>query len=295
MAKTNLKRIDLWSIHFKSIVIIATIFFICILGYFLYLRPSLEKKEKSYLNFKASEKELNNQLEITSEYSICQEKIKNIKKQFDIYYKDSIDKTILNVLNGKLATPFFKINKIHILTIKNKKDFLNYLKVESHFFSVNNNIFNFLYLISRLKKLIIIENFKWIFFNVLQKNQRQEIIFSFKIYAPYLNSKNLILVLSKINKPDAKFTSEKNNLSKYSLSKIKMLGFLAAYKDRNWGLVVLPNKQVCKLKLGDYLGLERGIVIGAYAHEILIQDNSLNKIIKLIMDDRKFLYAKNSA
>jgi hypothetical protein len=74
-----------------------------------------------------------------------------------------------------------------------------------------------------------------------------------------------------------------------------MLGFVSMNKYQNWGFVILPNKQVCKLKLGDYLGLERGIVVGTYAHEILIQDNSLNKIIKLIMDDRKFLYAKNSA
>jgi len=293
MGKPNLKRIDLWSIHLRSLVIISTIFFICIVVYFLCLRPILENKEKTYLNFKYLENKLNSQLEISSDYSIYQEKIKNIKIKFDIHSHDAVDNIILCVLTGQLATPFLEINKIDAFEIK--KNFLNSLQVESDFSNTHDNIFNFLYQISRLNKFIVIEKFSWNFFNDLSKNQKQNIIFSFKVYFPYFNRKNLILALSKINKLDDKSASENSKLTKYPLNKIKMLGFLSMGNYQNWGIVALPNKQICKLKLGDHLGLERGIVIGIYAHEIFIQNNSLEKIIKLSMDERKFPYVKNYA
>ena len=133
----------MWSIRLKSIVVISTIFFIGILGYFFFLRSALEKKEKIYLSLQACKKELNSQLEISSEYSHYPKKIKNIKNKFDIH-SDAIDKLILNVLIGQLYGLFIKINKIDILPIK-KSNFSNYLQVESDFSSLDNNIFNFIY------------------------------------------------------------------------------------------------------------------------------------------------------
>lgn len=294
MDKPNLTRIDLWSIRLKSMVIVSSIFFILILGFFIWLRPSLEKKEKIYLSLQSFDKELNNQLKISTKYLYYMEKIKNIRKKFDINYNDSIDQVILNILSGQLTTPGFKINKINFLS--NKKQFLNSLQIESDFFNANNiSIRDFLYQISRLNKLIVISKFRWKLLNVLSKNQKYNIVFLFKVYIQNFNSKKLISALSEINKTGAKSMCKFNNLTKYPLNKLKMLGFLSLGNDQNWGIVGLPNKQICKLKLGDYVGLEQALVIGAYSHEILIQDNNKNKIFKLIMDDKKFSDVKNSA
>lgn len=287
----NLTRIDLWSIRLKSMVIVSSIFFIFILGFFILLRPSLEKKEKIYLSLQSFDKELNNQLKISTKYLYYMEKIKNIRNKFDINYNDSIDQIILNILSGQLTTPGFKINKINILS--NKKQFLNSLQIESDFSNVNNiSIRDFLYQISRLNKFIVINKFKWKLLNVLSKNQKHNIVFLFKVYIQNFNSKKLISALSEINKTG---TCKFNNLTKYPLKKLKMLGFLSIGNDQNWGIVGLPNKQTCKLKLGDYVGLERALVIGAYSHEILIRDNNQDKIFKLTMDDEKFSDVKNSA
>ncbi len=111
------------------------------------------------------------------------------------------------------------------------------MQIESNFYSTNNNIFNFLYQIIRLNKFILIEKLSWNFLDNLSKNQKNNIIFSFKIYFPYFYKKNLILALSKINKRDAKSACESRNLTKYSLKKIKMLGFLSIGKYQDWGLV----------------------------------------------------------
>lgn len=290
MIKPNLIRINLWPIYLKSIVIILTIFFIFIVGYFFYLRPALEEKKKIYLGFQFFKNEINSQLKISEKYLIYQEKIKNIKSKFDIHDNEDIDKTILKVLIGQLVDPALKINKIRVLPVE--KEFLNSLQVESDLSSDNTNIINFLDKISRLNKFIVINKFRWKFSNGLKK---QDIFLSFKIYAQTLNRKNLISSLMSINKIDAKSLSEFSNLSKYPIKKIKMLGFLSDGKYQTWGFVALPNKQICKLNLGDTLGLERGIVIGIFSHEIFIKNNNLDKIIKLEMSERKLPYVKNSS
>jgi Tfp pilus assembly protein PilO len=288
MHKLNLKKIDLWSVHLKSIVIIATIFFICILGYFCYIQTAIKKKEKIYLSFQFFKKELNNQLEIVSNYSHYQKKIEKIKNTFDIY-SDNANKSILRVLTGQLSTPVFGINKIRISATK--KNFLNSLQVESDFSSTHDNIVDFIYQITSLNKLVLIEEFNWCLFDNLLKNHKQTINFLFKIYSPYFNSKNLILALSQINKLKVK-PAKNSNLIKYPLNKIKMLGFVSTGKYQDLGFIVLPNKQICKLKLGDHIGMERGVVIGIYASKIIIQNNRLNKIIKLSIDRRIFSYVK---
>lgn len=328
MPNSYLRRIDLWSIRLKAIVIISTFSFIGIVGYFFSIGPILEKKQKIYLAFQASKKELNYQLEISAQYPVYQEKIKNIKNEFGIFAQQlnfwqvsrprsnssannnhevyeissSIDKNssardlysndftdILNALSGQLSAPGFKVNKIRIIAIK--KAFLNSLQVESDFSDTDNNIINFLDKISRLNRFILINKFRWKLSNGLSK--KQNIIFLFKTYVKPFNTKNLITALLKIYKLDAESVFEFSNQTKFPLRKIKMLGFLSAGK-YPWGFVSLPNEQVCKLKLGDILGLERGIVIGIYAHEIFIQNNSLDKIIKMEMGEGEFSYVKNS-
>ncbi|MEN9450304.1 MAG: Pilus assembly protein PilP [Pseudomonadota bacterium] len=290
MNKPNLIRIDLWPTYIKSIVIILSMFFTFIVGYFFYLRPALEEKKRIYLSFQFFKNEINSQLKICEKYLIYQEKLKNIKSKFDIHDNDVVDKIILKVLIGQLVDPAFKINKIHVLPIEKK--FLNSLQVEIDLSSDNTNIINFLDKISSLNKFIVINKFRWKLSNGLKK---QDIFVSFKIYGQALSRKNLISSLISINKIDAKSLSEFTNLSKYPIKKIKMLGFLSDGKYQTWGFVALPNKQICKLNLGDSLGLERGIVIGIFSHEIFIKNNSLDKIIKLEMSERKLPYVKNSS
>ena len=73
-----------------------------------------------------------------------------------------------------------------------------------------------------------------------------------------------------------------------------MLGSLSANNGQNWGFVGLPNKQICKVKLGDYLGLEQGLVIGIYTTKIIIKNNNnLEKIINILNKPKKIFYVKN--
>ena len=70
--------------NLKFLIILSTLIFICVLGYFFTLRSTLEKKEKIYSKFQFLKKQLNNQLLITSKYSNYKEKIKKLN-QFDLF------------------------------------------------------------------------------------------------------------------------------------------------------------------------------------------------------------------
>lgn len=268
--KYILKRIDLWSINLKSLVILLTIIFICILGYFFTLRSTLEKKEKIYLKSQFLKKQFNSQLLIISKYSNYQKKIKKLN-QFDLCLQEK------NFWAGDSS---------------NKINFSNLLKMKINLSGTNNNIFKFINEAVALNKIILIKSFRWNFFNPITKNINQSIIIALNFYI--CNHKKLILDLSKINRLAAKSLIENNNITKFSLDKIVMLGSLSTAKGKNWGFVRLPNKQICKVKLGDYLGLEQGLVIGIYATKIIIKKNSnLEKILKLLNKSKSLFYVKN--
>jgi Tfp pilus assembly protein PilO len=286
MIELNIKRIYLWSFYLRLIVIITTIFFIFTLGYFFCLRPKLEMRENHYLNLLALEKELNAQLKIASGYSSYRRKIENLKNKFDMHINNRVDKFISPILSDQLIAPFFDINKINILSIKNK-NFLNSLQVKSNLSSTNNNIINFLHAMIRLEKFIFIENFRWNILNNLSTSQKQNIVFLFKIYTLKFSRENLILALPKIIKLDAKSELERDNLIKFPLNKIKMIGYYSDNKTKNFGFVLLPNKQIFKVQIGEQLGLERDLVIGIYDQQLLILNENLNKIIKLSIENRK--------
>ncbi|MFZ0218656.1 MAG: pilus assembly protein PilP [Candidatus Aquirickettsiella sp.] len=285
MIKPNLKRIDLWSISLKYRVIISTVFFIFITGYIFMLRPTIEKKDNVYLHLQRLKKELSSQLKISSEYTHYHEKVTSLKKIYYACSNDAIDKYTPNVIRGQLFPYSVHINKINILSIK-EKNFLSYLQVESDLFSTNNNIIKFLSQIIKLKNFLVIKNFRWIFFKTRSKIQKN-FIFSLKIYRPYLSKDSFNLNVVKIKKFATDSISKKKELIKYPLNKIKTLGFLSLDKDKNFGFVELPNKQIHKVGLGDYLGLEQGLIIGIYAEKILILNNNLDKIIKLSVKNRK--------
>lgn len=174
----------------------------------------------------------------------------------------------------------------------NKINFSNLLQMKINLSGTNKNIFKFISETVALNKIILIKGFRWSFFNSLTKNINQNIIISLNFYI--CNYKKLILNLSKINRLAAKFLIENSNLTKFSLDKIVMLGSLSADKEQNWGFVRLPNKQICKVKLGDYLGLEQGLVVGIYATKIIIKNNNNSeKIINILNKPKKLFYVKN--
>lgn len=287
MIKSTLKRIDLGSAKLKFRIIIATIFFSCALGYFFCLREIYEKKENAYLNVQSIRKELNRQLKIATGYADFFKKIKQLTSLFDVDSNEFNDKHILHTINGTLFFSFSEATEINSLVIKNKV-FFSTLQVEGRLSSSNNTIINFLRQIVRLKHLIVIEDFRWTFLGSESKSQHQEGFFSFKVYIPQVNNEKANSVIPGGNNLFIHAVSGKDELIKYALNKIKMVGFLSAGPNQHWGFVVLPNKKIFKVKLGDQLGLEKGLVIGAYAQEIFIWNPSLNKIIKLSIDkDRK--------
>lgn len=256
--------------NLKFLIILSTLIFICVLGYFFTLRSTLEKKEKIYSKFQFLKKQLNNQLLITSKYSNYKEKIKKLN-QFDLCLQQ------MNFWSGDSS---------------NKINFSNLLQMKINLSGTNKNILKFISEAVALNKIILINGFRWNYFNLHTTNINQNIIISLNFYI--CNYKKLILDLSKINKLAAKSLIDNSNLTKFSLNKIVMLGSLSANNGQNWGFVGLPNKQICKVKLGDYLGLEQGLVIGIYTTKIIIKNNNnLEKIINILNKPKKIFYVKN--
>lgn len=291
MLKHNLKKVYLWPVYLKVIVIIATIVIIFTLGYFFCLRSEFEMKKNSYLNLLVLEKKLNEKTKISSSYYSYRNKIENLKNKLYVNTHGRIGKIISSILSGQLTESFFDINKINIISIENK-NFLSYLKIESNFSSTNNNIINFIYAVGRLGKFVCIESLRWDILNNLSSSEKQNIVFLFKIYTLNFSNKNLILELSKNIKLD-KTEKERDVLIKFPLNKINMIGYWSDNKMKNLGFVSLPNEQIFKIQLGDQLGLERGLVIGIYEQQIFILNENFQKIIKLSMKNRKFSYVKN--
>jgi Tfp pilus assembly protein PilO len=289
MIKINLKKNYYYAICLKTFVIIGTIFFILNLGYFFCLRAKLEIRENCYLSLLALEKELNKQIKISSGPNY-REEIKNLKNKFDIFVNDQLDKLIFQILSGQLISPVFDFYKINFLSIKNK-EFLISLQGENDL-SSTNNLINFLNIIARLDKFILIENFRWNILSSLLDPKKQNIFFLFRLYSFYSENKNLILALSKTTKIKQKCILKKA-LMKFPLNKIKMIGYYSYNKVKNFGFVLLPNKEIFKVQLGDQLGLDRDLVIGINDQQIFILNKNFDKIIRLSIESRKLTYVKN--
>ena len=289
MIKINLKRIYYYATCLKTFVIIGTIFFILTLGYFFCLRTKLEIRENHYLSLLTLKKELNRQIKISSVPN-CREEIKNLKSKFDIVVNDQLDKFVSQILSGQFISPFFDFYKINFLEIKNEKLLIS-LQVENDLLSTNNLI-NFLNIIARLDKFILVENFRWNILNGLSKSKKQNIFFLFRLYSFNSKNKNLILALSKEIKIKQKSILKKAVI-KFPLNKIKMIGYYSYNKIKNFGFVLLPNKQVFKVQLGDQLGLDRDLVIGINDQQIFILNKNFDKIIRLSIENRKLAYVKN--
>lgn len=289
MIEINLKKIYSGSIYLKTIVILVTIFLIFTSGYFFCLRSKLDIREKGHLSLLALKKELNEQLKI-SEISYYQEKIKNLKSKFDIYDNEQIDELVSHILIGQLITPIGIENKI-FSPIKSENSIIS-LQIKNNLLSLSNFI-NFLNVISKLDKFILVESFRWNISNALPNSKKKNLFFLFKIYSSSSNKKNLILALSKKIKLNAKSTLDKAVLIKYPLNKIKMIGYFSYNRIKNLGFVLLPNKKIFKIQLGDQLGIEQGLVIGVYNRKILILNKNFDKIIKFSIKNKKLYYVEN--
>jgi Tfp pilus assembly protein PilP len=139
----------------------------------------------------------------------------------------------------------------------------------------------------------LLENFSWNFSNTISANSvvKKEIELLFHVYYYGDDASNFNLSVSNLNRIIAKNLSplQENILTKYPLSRFKMVGFLSKDDgERNWGFIKLPNSQIYKLKLGDSIGLERGLVMAINSKKIFVQSRELNKIIELSMGTGKF-------
>jgi len=194
----------------------------------------------------------------------------------------------LYLLNSLLTKSSIAYNQIRILTIK-KLNFPHIYKIEFSVSCENNNILNFLNAIDEINRFIIIQSFKYQLSH-LNKNFKQEIIFYLICYIPSFYANKLILDLSRINK---KVTKSLEKVIMYPLNKLKILGFLSNNEKQSFSLVGLPNNKIYKIILGNYLGIEQGLVIGTYPEKIVIKNNKTNEIISLSNKLRKLAYDKN--
>ena len=294
------------------------VFFIYFVGYLIILSSDLKQKEKIYLNSLNSRKYLNSQLEIISNHSRFLKQNKILQRRFDsslfhedflqnsmdneksecaysqsyqfignlnknlnlknLDYRESIKKIVFNSLSPLLTNYFIQANQIKILAIR-KIILPNTYKIDFSIYCFMNNYFNFLNRVVKLKNSIIINSFNLQLMGILTKQYKQNIIFSLIINMPF-----------NISKDDFKSKVEQAKVAKYSLRQIKFLGFLSDNIDQTFGLIGLPNKKICKITLGNYLGIEQGLVIGIYPDKIIIKKNKSNKIMSLSNKPRKISY-----
>jgi Tfp pilus assembly protein PilO len=290
MNKINLNKMRLWSISLKSVMIVALIFLIFSLGYFFYLKSILQNKKTIFLQLILLEKKLKEQQLIVSEYFNYRKKVNILKDKFN--YLNPKNNIILFMINGQLLSDSFRVNDIKISSIK-KKVILIEVRIKNDLTGANDNIIELLYQIANLKCCILLENFRWNFFNSMFKDSssNKEIFLYFKIVSLDLDRENFLFEMSQFNRVHIKNLSV-NNLEKYSLNNLKMIGALSVDKKKNWGLIKLPTNQICKVQLGDEIGLEHGLVIAIHPKEIFIQNNAFDKLNKLSMENRKSPYAK---
>jgi Tfp pilus assembly protein PilP len=118
----------------------------------------------------------------------------------------------------------------------------------------------------------------------------------FITYFPiYLNHKDRFLDFSKVIKgrKSNKLLFDEEIVNEYSLKKMKMLGFMSDNNNKYFGFIGLPNKKICKISFGDYLGIEQGEVVGIYPDKIIIKNNLSKEIISLSNKFKKLTYDKN--
>ncbi len=292
MGKFNLTKIHTWSLSLKCGIILVTVLLILIGGYFFYLKLLLVKKNSIYSQLKYLERKIKEQQSILVGNSASKEEMSELKKRY--LFTDNYSNTILLLLTGQLLAQNFTIKDLKILSVKKKK-FLHEIWFKICLLSTNHNVTEFLYQIENLQYLILLENFRWNFFDAISASStaQKEIEFLFHVYYYATETDIFNLGVSNLNRMRAKDSSlfKKNILTKYPLNALKMVGFLSEdYGEHNWGLIKLPNTQIYKLELGDSIGLEQGLVMAINPKKIFVQRNDLNKIIELSMETRKFRY-----
>lgn len=284
MNKFNLTQVHTWRISLRFGIIIATVLFILTCGYFFYLKSFLVKKNDIYSRLKCLERKTNKQQNILARYSGCQKKMRQLKKRY-LLYTNNYSNTILLLLTAQLLAKNFTIHDLKILSFE-KKNFFYEIWFKVYLLSANNNIMDFLYQIENLQYLILLENFRWNFFDAVSSSSvdKKEIEVLFHIYYYADDAPNFNLAVANLNKIIAKDSSlfKKNILTKYPLKSLKMAGFLSEYYgEHSWALIKLPNTQIYKVELGDSIGLEQGVVMAINPQKIFIQRKDLNKVIKL--------------
>ena len=223
--------------------------------------------------------------------------IKNLEKKLSMKEVNSnteiISKLILSSLNCLLTKDFMQPSQINILSIK-KINLLHFHEIEFAIYSTTNNILNFINEIIKLKKTIIIHSFKLQPLNKLVNHNKQNAIFSLIFYDPnfYINYN---LDFSKVIKgrKSNKLLFDEEIVNEYSFKKMKMLGFMSDNNNKYFGFIGLPNKKICKISFGDYLGIEQGEVVGIYPDKIIIKNNLSKEIISLSNKFKKLTYDKN--
>ncbi|MFM2322227.1 MAG: type pilus biosis protein PilP [Pseudomonadota bacterium] len=291
MIKFNLKNIYTDSVSLKYLIILVTILLVFVCGYFFCLKSLLIEKNNIYSQVKQLEIKIKEQRNILSEYAFRQREISAIKKRY-VFYTSNYSHIILLLLTGQLLARNFTIKELKILSVQKEKFFYEiWFKV--CLLSNNINISEFLYQIENLQYIILLENFSWNFSNTISANSvvKKEIELLFHVYYYGDDPSNFNLAVSNLNRIIAKnlSTLQENILTQYPLSRFKMVGFLSKDDgERNWGFIKLPNSQIYKLKLGDSIGLERGLVMAINSKKIFVQIRELNKIIELSMGTGKF-------
>ncbi|EDP46899.1 hypothetical protein RICGR_1206 [Rickettsiella grylli] len=271
--KFNLKCIVMTRFGFKGVIMILTFLVVYTFAYHYTLQPLFKEKENANLKLKDLNQKLNKKYyEVINFYK--NNNVNEINKKINSFFnQDNSNYILKEMVNPLLISLPSYSNQVNILS---PNCFLKIIEIQSNFSSHFNNIVRFLNKISKSNSPLILKNFKWVFSSEKPNANNHGIHFFISGYVPYFNK--ALKILDKKYKPVYKnnFPS-KNRLIKFPLQKIKLIGFLSKNNNK-FALVKLVDNQVCKVKIGDYLGVEHYTVVGIYNGEIFIQDKNLKKI-----------------
>lgn len=193
-------------------------------------------------------------------------------------FSKSIKEYILHLLNLILIKNSIQPYHITLLDIR-KINFFNSYKINFSIYNNSKKNLNLMNEIVAFKENIIIQGFKSLLPIYQEKYFAKNSIFLSIYLIPCFEKNKSIFELFKINKKYIISVLGKDILTKYPLNQIKYLGFLSDNKNQTFGIIGLPNKKICKIMLGSYLGIEQALVIGIYPEKIIITDKKSNKII----------------
>ncbi|MDQ8039335.1 MAG: pilus assembly protein PilP [Rickettsiella sp.] len=274
------------SIIFSTVVS----FLIFILGYFFYSRSYLlDKKLVKVQICDLHTQLLARQKNLTSN-TINQEKLALLEHQFffNSPKNTSIPQTILSIISGLMLPQYLIVKHLKFLSI-NHRGVLTEFRIKVLLQGEEKNVKAYFYQIANLQYPIFLEKFKWVFLypgiNISQSKSKLSLLFIIFAKKDFFSSRCLVPLSRELIFNSESLHPTQNHLTRYSFTKMKLVGFLVQNKIRKkWALIKLPDDQLYKVELNNRIGMEKAKIIFIGSKKIILKNKVTDKNTELILN-----------